>query len=890
MSSFLRASVLDYARFYGIANDHMAIDPNSLIPQFPRNMLVNSLEDMNQHVSLDLSPLRQSISKQQRERLNISKADAAFLELALRQNSSGRLHPLKWNEFLLNRHRIADIKYDPPLLRTDHESDMLIFRKMLSPDRMEVDLPLEKIDTENDEGLVFPIYIRDLPRQVQERIANEKLDCTREILLFLQTTRKSGTFPALEKSNGTQPRYTKRTDLEPITPPIVPRSFPIVPFIPSSPNMVMELLSEPATPEIPEHRQIERDLTMDSAVFSRGIPESDRNKFSRAILENFIDTETRCQNGPANVKLISPRKRVLSQSLKVDGPLTPPFSVKKRRAERAKKETGEIIKAIPRLRFSYKRRSLFGIRSFPQSFITCRERDIRIQTPTLTDFSLNPPWGLLHTSGESTCGPDSSNGLNTALMKIAKCHNMDCSRQISANDELNLQWNPFPMGISRLHAREQIDNIDLSKFVKATKTENSKYEKLMEQRYTVGLGLEEDFNKHIPKPTLLIEATSSAVSDSSADLDPIRDKQTTEPLCFPADNLYPPNETQPKSTVLLSQFSPMNQLSNFMNIRGKRIQNNPASPPHPAETLDGLFENADAKNKPEKDPYHPSLLRFPLPEISCPARPLTFVISTSFLQTHRSVIRNLEALTIPKTLVFRDYSAIKLLPRVKERVDMHVSLGTTRQVPIQTGRDGDDADVVISPSTAILLTTSQETTQLHLPGHSPNHSSFGSLLSSPLKERIFHVCRRYERLYVLVCHPFDPDGASLAKMASKTFESTCNFISFCSSLAQFCNVIPIVVPTAVEHLTQWIVKLADNHSVHVPWSTAERSSDLAANETRVTIPSNDPTIWELFLYHAGMNCFAAHIVLASSAFENAGQHNPAAAVCIRGKETVYMGR
>jgi hypothetical protein len=132
------------------------------------------------------------MTEKQKEKLDISRSGAVYLSSVIKLLSSGRDHlsnENRWDAILPNYKRIANLRPAEPVLRGDHELDMLSFRAQISLEGLELDLPLEDLNTENDESLDFPEYSQEVPDQIYGVIAQEKLDCSRESLYILQQTK-----------------------------------------------------------------------------------------------------------------------------------------------------------------------------------------------------------------------------------------------------------------------------------------------------------------------------------------------------------------------------------------------------------------------------------------------------------------------------------------------------------------------------------------------------------------------------------------------------------------------------------------------------------------------------------------------------------------------------
>ncbi|WEW56849.1 hypothetical protein PRK78_002304 [Emydomyces testavorans] len=880
MASSFEPSMLEYARFHGIAYDHLAIDPVSSVPPYASIRPEKPFQESKECFPLDLDGLRELIHKKHKEKLSISKAGAAFLTSVIRPHSSHVEWGSKLDEMISNYRRIMDIRQELPILRTDHEHDMHVFRGMLSLDKMEVDLPLEQINDENDEGFVFPSYVRDLPIQIHDQISKEKLDCTREVLLFMHEARTAGTLPPGYGDGEKQPKYTRRSDLGSITPPLLPGVSMAVPFIPSSPNMEMELLSEPVTPAIPEHKQIERALIADANVFSEKTSDSGEDgKPSQSTLERCGGFEM--GDSSMSIAFSSPKKRTLSQSTKVDGPLTPPISVKKRREGEGGNLIAEILKDIPMSRVPLDEDQFLSLSDMLQTSAVAKQQieskmvserirgikaDVRIKIPKLTILSPKPPWLLAEDSGKPSHQLEPIQYLRELITTTSEDHDLTSQSCMSKSDEWNLHWDPFPAGISRMHVRESIeDDVVLSDllmeagygnhgdwpkrpYFKDMELEGGSDEDVLDPKYFEEMKLSADLAGDAPANESKVERTGE------------EDHKFTHLL---PQNLRVSKDGSPFSSLrsgfslLSAQFSTATHLSNFMSIRGNTTQTREVSSPYFARKTPDPTKAQDSNESQshciqvENDKSIPrvSTAVFDLPALEVSAPPfLTLFISNSLLRTtYCSVIKILESLSMPKTLIFRDYSAMALQPKEGSRQTPRNAPPARSGTVFQTACEEGDADIIVSPNTGILFATSQETTQLYLPGHSPIRPELGNQFNSPVRGRIFRACLR----------------SSQASMSKKTLEAVRGLMSFCSSLAQSCDVIPLVVPAAAEQLAKWVINLANKHAMITPWSRELPSPKESANASCVTVPSEDPTVWENFLYHLGLNCFAAQIVLCS---------------------------
>ena len=353
---------------------------------------------------------------------------------------------------------------------------------------------------------------------------------------------------------------------------------------------------------------------------------------------------------------------------------------------------------------------------------------------------------------------------------------------------------------------------------------------------------------------------------------------------------------------LSSPFTALGSLSSFMETRGNAIKRQVTmqSPyfagsenrlnssqinhqePVPDVTPETLIE---AEKQDEEVSLTPTIAFHHIPQcLKDNQEPPILFLSTSLLKTHRRLVRILESMKHPSypTLIYRDYDYKKEPPRTN----------TANKPNIHELQH--ETDIIISPSTGILLTTSQATTQLYLPGHKPSHPQLNGIkrlsINSPLRERIMLLAPRYEQLYIFICHA---GGTTTKKHPvvptadKRTLASITSLIAFCNSASKCSTITPLLIaPSAPEIVAEWILSLAYKHSFEVPQSSSmgmememERSiigftpiNPNKNNDKKKLDPAcmETETQWELFLRRAGLNPFAAHVVLAVMREEGGG--------------------
>lgn len=143
----------------------------------------------------------------------------------------------------------------------------------------------------------------------------------------------------------------------------------------------------------------------------------------------------------------------------------------------------------------------------------------------------------------------------------------------------------------------------------------------------------------------------------------------------------------------------------------------------------------------------------------------------------------------------------------------------------------DEADIILSPSTGLILTTLRRIKQRSLPGQSAH---------SAIRDRIRRAAPRYERLLIVVSHE---SSQAFDHLGDEDGEAIADFTAFCSSVQEECRI--IMVPEMEEDIAQWVVALMAKYGLH---------------ESHIRLLQGE-TLWEVFLRRAGMNAFAAQAIL-----------------------------
>ena len=174
-------TILEYARSHGLAYDYL--DRNPLADLRQPDDFLQQLENMSD--GLEGSKLNDDCSDERlfsdEEATSLLASVTVLTEQSLQFDEDKSIDP----------HRFREMKYDLPMLRSDHELDMKSFVTQVVPDLEREFLPLEKVDEEVDEGLEWPIKYCTLLEEFANKVQSEKLQVSNDVLVYLRDIVKS---------------------------------------------------------------------------------------------------------------------------------------------------------------------------------------------------------------------------------------------------------------------------------------------------------------------------------------------------------------------------------------------------------------------------------------------------------------------------------------------------------------------------------------------------------------------------------------------------------------------------------------------------------------------------------------------------------------------------
>ena len=287
--------------------------------------------------------------------------------------------------------------------------------------------------------------------------------------------------------------------------------------------------------------------------------------------------------------------------------------------------------------------------------------------------------------------------------------------------------------------------------------------------------------------------------------------------------------TEKPGSAIDQAFSALASLENFINLRTLGSKKMKVTAEHHFSKKDSVSKpNSKAPREPLQKaqidkPEENKIVPAPLvaPQFTASDAPTPVVVSTTILQD-RKVIRHIQQLLPSIDFIERDFS----LHSAPQRPNCKNSTAAAN-VPSSTA---DEADIILSPSVGMILTTLQKIKQRPLPGQATK---------SALRERITRVAPRYEKLILLLTT--DQLGAST--LDNSDCAALVDFTSFTTTIHDEIQV--LLCANDPDNLARWVASLVMKHSIQNP--------DVKLLQ--------DETLWEIFLRRAGMNAFAAQVIL-----------------------------
>ncbi|OAL54363.1 hypothetical protein IQ07DRAFT_618487 [Pyrenochaeta sp. DS3sAY3a] len=805
---------LKYARSYGLCSDYTFEEFDVGDISVPSNQAF--FQDLQHPTEESISI---SLAKLLREKLTVNK-DAALL---LRDVLTIPVAPVLDSSAVQKPIRKKDLTQEPPILFTDEELDLLEFGNADMPDYKDLRIPTEVTNDENDEGFKWPSKYLQYPEKFEKQVKSERLVMPKEALIYLQDAIRDDFTAADAERNDAEAFNHRRTIVRHITPPLLPMSPPFTPYIPSSPANHIPLPSDSSDSVIAEAKNLQEQIM---AADARAFTSPDT---SDPMLLDIMQPPPFSPLFESQVSLPFKRR---AEDLKVDGPLTPPmFSdspMKKLKYVSFAEILQEYIPSAPRMDESSA--DEFNDSDMTDEFfktieplakeakriveneqLSAADTTARVQVPEV-DFSLPlAPWDEYSEKNNRKQKSDYKE-LDAQAVFLQRIKREDLKSATSWHGisalERELKWGLFTTKIPPVNLSEQLHgDVEVTKILNEMSLGDGIATSLSQIWKPAGLRIldeeEEEDELEVADEEVMHRGRTSA----------------RRPSRSPSGQ---------RNDAMFGGFSAASALQRFMRTRGKAMQaavvatSDANSLTNKAVSLPQKLSAQAEKEIPDpaREKTHQDQPIAPLPQLpSVPADlpPCSFMVTAAFLQ-QRSLMKHLDKLYPQAEILYRDYS----LPHC----------------PFQ------EADFILSPSTGLILTTLQKVKQKALPGQ-PDRN--------PTKERMVALQSRYERLLVMISEGLNREMEGLGSSRPedpRDKEALGHLETFASGLEG--EVLPIFVRGGEQAFAHAIVLQMAKYGL------PHGSADIGNIK-----PLPAETTWEVFLRRAGINPFAAQVIIAS---------------------------
>ncbi|KAF2772724.1 hypothetical protein EJ03DRAFT_371647 [Teratosphaeria nubilosa] len=905
-------SLVQEARREGLCQDYLAEDPfrPSGLPTPP----LTQIEDMPEpclEAAVDAFHNPGTL-----EKWEVDKEAAGFLASVMALGKDDGTPVLLLKDFYQN---VGDLRLVEPLLRRDPEQELQSLKLHNAVSISTRGIKPFSLDIEKDEAIDWPKDAGSLRSQKETEIRTEKLKVGRDVLLHLRGLMDLPTFNIREAFDLLLDQGKPRHAAKPMTPPLLPLSQPYSPSRLPESMQKMPLTSSPEDLIARELADVSQSITrMDGAphpALGGGLQDLDQGAIDPKLLYSGLES---LQNTSSTPK---PRAR-LSQ-LEVDVPLLAQSSTATEVSRDSQNQLEAVplpleIRSLlsepdPELSIFDSDFAEKDLQAYVDDELmpiveaindsagneSLDEFDTTITVPVPPTPANEPemPWEVYSRADDVA----SEIQAQRALMAYTKRETLKGESHWSGVSKLEraLHWAPFPARLGKVNLIEEIDDdksasrymadlglngevdvdglisgadrlrlldpsdsddeeletadIDDSDEVCGDDFTHSKLD-LEPQRQTgsdMRQKYEQDQLIHVKPQNAPLLAPSNATQDTVMQLQSTLSTkahmnvlpQSTEParpsmsaLLLKRKVELEQNSQQDAGTsdsadrheAKRRQFKPSRVsdlferggLAAFLDLQGIRADDNvqpihqkrePVKPLAPAAIM--VAPAVSAQSITPREPL-------PSPAIVEPTRPIQIVASTQMI-ANRALVRGLQTMLPNLDMIERDAIAAAACGEKNTKASVNT-----------------EADITPSPALGLVITTLQKLKQRCLPGQT---AFFG------VRERIRMVATRYERLTVLISEGRQPEHegqSSMNALDCRDCDALADFIAFTSSLESDINV--GYVPGSEQELTKWIAALIS------------QSATTSNNDLKL-LP--DETLWERFLRTAGINAYAAQVVL-----------------------------
>ncbi|KAH0370783.1 hypothetical protein KCU65_g2279, partial [Aureobasidium melanogenum] len=806
-------SVIDYARHHGLSKDYTSVYPLSpriihSIPQWEEPDLESAQRpEFELPTGLDLE-----------EKWTIDHQSALFL----RQITS--IEEASFPEITRRKSKSTDFKVEPLLLPTDPELEQRKFMRARHS-RQRKDTPERPIETlwQDDEGAELYWPDPKLPETLMEQIKQENLQLDKNDILFLQQCISFPDEPEAQELD--IPPYKKARKVYEEArheSPLLPCSSPFQFSVPDSPASRMPLATSPIDPIPAEIRRIEDMMDVDDEFSLDGLSdilafdiEAHNETYSHSPLKRRRPDDYKVEVSLSPVPQSSPLKKLKTVTFsdeRIDIPeYARPFSSEDSNG------TDDVRNFLEQVIEPGAKSALLAING---EQLSQADSILRVEVPVVDQSGPLPPWKLF---ARKQLGYQTELEAQQQLISMLKRETIrpwEYWPHIDRIDGTMSCWRPFDLHLNDL-PEEEIKCDFLSDFNPAKPEDTTSGWKLDGLRT---LDPCEDDDEEIEALDMSIALGNLDLTSSVMAIDASEGTKSAAPLktqlpFFSPKKTYG-NQENPAQRQTATQypaanesaiatqsptastFSVSNSLHRFMQTYTGKTSGEKSQP-----RTQAVHKEVDGPtNHPEKATgrmvYQPCLPTF--------VPPRSFVLSSTMFE-RRKLLKKIERLSAMSKYIERDFT--------------HVLRGS------QTS-EANEADIIIAPGHGIMLTTLQKIMQKSLPGE---------VVRNVIRERVVQLARRYERL-ILMVHE-DRDSDQQRPLDSRESGELVSLINFCA--AQSHDIQVMYIPGDELALATWIVASMIRYGLDDP-------------EVHLL---QDETSWELFLRKAGMDAFAAQVVL-----------------------------
>ncbi|KAK5733315.1 hypothetical protein LTR17_009804 [Elasticomyces elasticus] len=777
----------------------------------------------------------------------------------------------------------TDLKIDETVLQCDAAVEVRNLRERHVVKLTTHGLEPFALDTEKGESIQWPKTDLALPSKIHEQIAADRLQISRDEAAYLQNIAQPSAMSFAEMMDSSI-GSDKPWRMEPQTPPLLPLSPPYSPPAPPAELLELPLTSTPENLMATEAAEVHRAIMQADDDGAHGASASMRSRDTISEPYSFVQT-----SGDSSTPSEKPKR---FDDMKADVPLLPTSATWQSSPEKSRGFPNEIRSLIP---LPDSDMSILDLRVADQDVgdfvnevimplaesalakagneqLVEIDTTMRVPVPLIDNALPLGPWELYDQPGINRSQLD----LQRGLMSFTKREILKSETSWSGVSKLErtMGWSPFATRLGKVKTDEVFDDdsssarymadlvmdgdLDIGGLISKAEglrildghesdddeiePAHSEFEEVDDHQTSAITEHEISHVQPSPKVAMGAEQTKPAVPTLVAgppriDMQTLLRKRKQElestttvghamntGLDSLSENVMKKPRLQAAGLPSLAESGSIftaGGIASFIQLQGnnsstraqteERIvaQTQPAAPP--AVMVQPVQEA-------KKIDVHVPL---PCPNLSDQSRAIQIVVSTKLL-TDRVLIKQLNT----------------LLPGLEMIERVHVPQAARGLNAPSENVAPMEADVTISPAAGLLTTTLQKLNQKPLPGQAHFYG---------VREHVANVAVRYEKLIVLVAQTQQlagEEGTEIRNLTERDCDALSDFMAFTATLDADIEV--RLVPGGTSDITKWIAATVSHHA-----SSIQDDMKLLSDET----------LWERFLRTAGLNAFAAQVIL-----------------------------